>query len=61
MSESPAKPSQVPPRPPPPRLPPQKPIALGNGGKDAEIRVFYQFFILCGKNGGNLLRLLKFL
>lgn len=30
MSESPAKPTQVPPRPPPPRLPPQKPVALGN-------------------------------
>ncbi|XP_030051766.1 mitogen-activated protein kinase kinase kinase kinase 3 isoform X2 [Microcaecilia unicolor] len=31
VSESPARPTCVPPRPPPPRLPPQKPNILGNG------------------------------
>lgn len=43
MSESPAKPSQVPPRPPPPRLPPQKPVALGKGGSRGKISVLPGF------------------
>lgn len=60
MSESPAKPSHVPPRPPPPRLPPQKPIALGNGGREGEIREI-GFHTVWKKMEGLLRNYLKFL
>lgn len=43
VSESLAKPSNVPPRPPPPRLPPQKPVTLGNrGGRGLWVRASHQ-------------------